>query len=61
MLTIENTRIPKGSSRRRPTGNRARNVERRHCTSLAVDHMIRVQRRSNAESTKEATRESEDE
>jgi hypothetical protein len=53
--------MPNGSSRRRPTGNRARSVERRHCTSLAVDHMIKVHKRSKAESTSEATRDSEDE
>ena len=59
-LTIENTRIPRGSSRRRPTGNLRRRLFSRHCTNLFVDHTIRVHRRSRAESSREAMRDSEE-
>lgn len=57
---MENTRIPSGSSRRRPTGNLRLRLSRRHCTSLFVVQTMRVHNRSRAESRREATRESEE-
>ena len=59
-LTIEKTRIPRGSSRRRPTGNLRCRLFSRHSTSLVVVHTIRVHRRSRAESRREAIRDSEE-
>jgi hypothetical protein len=60
-MIMENTRIPIGSSRRRPTGNRLLKRLMRHCTNLLVVHTINVHSRSNAESTREAINDSEDE
>lgn len=53
--------MPNGSNRRRPTGNFALRLDNFHCTNLFVVQIINVQRRSRAESTREATSESEDE
>ena len=55
------TRMPNGSSRRRPTGNFFCRELRRHCTMRLVLQTMRVQRRSRAESTVEARREREPE
>lgn len=51
--------MPMGSSRRRPTGNLCARRERFHATRELVVYIIMVQRRSRAESTREARRESE--
>lgn len=59
--TIENTNIPKGSSRLLPTGNFALSLCSLHCTSLFVVHTISVHSRSNAESTNDAISDSDDE
>jgi hypothetical protein len=59
--TIENTRIPRGSNRLRPTGKCARRLVSLHFTNLLVVQTIKVQRRSNAESSREAISEREDE
>lgn len=60
-LTIENTRMPKGSSRLLPTGKRRCRLCNRQLTSLFVTHTITVHNRSNAESIVEAMSESEGE
>lgn len=52
--TTENTRIPMGSSLRRPTGNLFCKAASRHETILFVDHTIKVHKRSNAESASDA-------
>jgi hypothetical protein len=57
VCTIEKTKIPSGSSRRLPTGNRERSFPNFHWTSLFVVQIIKVQRRSSAESTREAIKE----
>jgi hypothetical protein len=56
---MENTKIPRGSRRLRPTGNFFLSLSRRQPTSLLVVQMMTVHRRSSAESTRDATRESE--
>jgi hypothetical protein len=58
-IMTEKTRIPNGSSRLLPTGNFFFSFVNLHCTSRLVDQIIKVQRRSRTESTKEAIRESE--
>ena len=60
IMMIEKTRIPRGSSRRRPTGNLCCSRRIFHWTSLFVVQMIRVQSRSRAESTSEAMSEREE-
>jgi hypothetical protein len=60
-MMMEKIKMPKGSSLLLPTGNLALKLDKRHCTSLLVDHMMSVQRRSRAESTMEAIREREEE
>ena len=60
IMMMEKTRIPRGSSRRRPTGNLCRSRRMFHWTSLFVVQMMRVQSRSRAESTSEAMREREE-
>lgn len=60
-MMMEKTRIPSGSSLRRPTGNLCRSFRILHCTSLLVVQMINVHKRSKAESTKEAIKESDEE
>ncbi len=52
IIIILKTRIPSGSSRRRPTGNLCCRRVRFQATSLLVVQIIMVQRRSRAESTK---------
>ena len=59
-MMMEKTRIPRGSSRRRPTGNLRRKRRIFHWTSLFVVQMINVQSRSRAESTREAMSEREE-
>lgn len=59
-MMIEKTRMPNGSSRRRPTGNLRRRRLIFHWTSLLVVHTMTVQSRSRAESTREAIREREE-
>ena len=59
-MMMEKTRIPRGSRRRRPTGNLCRSRRILHWTSLLVVQMIRVQSRSRAESTSEAMSEREE-
>lgn len=61
IIMIENTRIPSGSRRLRPTGNLCCNLVILHCTSLLVVQIMIVHRRSRAESTREAMSESDDE
>lgn len=51
---MEKTRIPRGSSRRLPTGNFFRSFVILQPTSLLVVQMMSVQSRSSAESTSEA-------
>lgn len=58
-MMMEKTRMPRGSSRRRPTGNLCCSRRIFHWTSLLVVQMIRVHSRSRAESTREAMRERE--
>ena len=53
------TRIPRGSRRRRPTGNLCCRRFIFQATSLLVVKIMRVQRRSRAESTREAIKERE--
>ena len=53
------TRMPKGSRRRRPTGNLCCRRLIFQATSLLVVKIMRVQRRSRAESTRDAIRDSE--
>ena len=60
IMMIEKTRIPRGSRRRRPTGNLCCSRRIFHWTSLFVVQMISVHSRSRAESTREAMSESED-
>lgn len=60
IMMMEKTRIPRGSSRRRPTGNLRRKRRIFHWTSLFVVQMINVQSRSRAESTREAMSEREE-
>ena len=60
MMTL-NTSIPKGSSRRCPTGNLRFRALNLHETNLFVVQTISVQRRSRPESTSEAMREREEE
>jgi len=60
IIMMEKTRIPRGSSLRRPTGNLCWSRLIFHWTSLLVVHIIRVHRRSSAESTSDAIRESEE-
>ena len=59
-MMMEKTRIPRGSRRRRPTGNLCRSRRIFHWTSLFVVQMMRVQSRSRAESTSEAMSEREE-
>ena len=59
-LTIENTRVPRGSNRLRPTGNLARRAVSRHLTRAFVPQMISVHNKSSAESIIEAMRDNED-
>ena len=59
-MMMEKTRIPRGSSRRRPTGNLCCSRRILHWTSLFVVQMMRVQSRSRAESTSEAMSEREE-
>lgn len=58
-MMIEKTRIPIGSRRRRPMGNFFLRLSMRQPTSLLVIQMITVQRRSRAESTRDAIKERE--
>ncbi|KAI8409261.1 hypothetical protein FOFC_09096 [Fusarium oxysporum] len=58
-MMIENTRIPSGSKRLRPTGKRRCIACNRHKTSLLVDHTISVHSKSSAESTSDATSDSD--
>ena len=58
-MMMEKTRMPRGSRRLRPTGNFFLSLSRRQPTSLLVTQMMTVQRRSRAESTRDAMRESE--
>lgn len=60
-MMMEKTRMPRGSRRRRPTGNFLRSRLILHPTSLLVVQTMTVQRRSSAESTSEAIRDSDDE
>ena len=60
IMIMEKTRIPRGSSRRRPTGNLCCKRRIFHWTSLFVVQMIKVQSRSRAESTREAMSEREE-
>ena len=60
IMMMEKTRIPRGSSRRRPTGNLCCSRRIFHCTSLFVVQIIKVHSRSRAESTSEAMREREE-
>ena len=60
IIMMEKTRIPSGSSLRRPTGNLRWSRPIFHWTSLLVVHIISVHRRSRAESTREAISERED-
>ena len=60
IMMMEKTRIPRGSSRRRPTGNLCCSRRILHWTSLFVVQMMRVQSRSRAESTSEAMSEREE-
>ena len=59
-MMMENTRIPRGSSRFRPTGNLCCSLRILHWTSLLVVHIMTVQRRSSAESTREAMSDSDE-
>ena len=59
-MMMEKTSIPRGSRRRRPTGNLCCSRRIFHWTSLFVVQIIRVQSRSRAESTREAMSERED-
>lgn len=59
-IIILKTRIPRGSRRRRPTGNLCWSLRIFQATSLFVVQMISVQRRSRAESAREAMREREE-
>lgn len=61
IMMMEKTRIPRGSSRRRPTGNLCCSRRIFHWTSLFVVQMIRVHSRSRAESAREAMSEREEE
>ena len=56
-----NTTMPRGSRRRRPTGNLYCRCLIFQATSLLVVKIMRVQSRSRAESTSEAIREREEE
>lgn len=58
---MEKTRIPRGSSRRLPTGNFFLSLLIRHPTSLLVVQTMSVHKRSRAESTSEAIRERDEE
>ena len=58
-IIMENTRIPRGSRRRRPTGNFRTRNERRQFTRRLVVQSMPVQRRSRAESRREAIRDRE--
>lgn len=58
-MMMEKTRIPRGSRRLRPTGNFFLSLSSRQPTSLLVVQMMTVQRRSSAESTRDAIKESE--
>ena len=60
IIMIEKTRMPKGSSRRRPTGNLCCNFVIFHCTNLFVTQMITVHNRSRAESASEAMRDKDE-
>ena len=60
IMMMEKTRIPRGSRRRRPTGNLCCSRRIFHWTSLFVVQMISVHSRSRAESTREAMSESEE-
>lgn len=60
-MMIENTRMPRGSRRRLPTGNFLRKRLILHPTSLFVVQTMTVHRRSRAESTNEAINEREEE
>ena len=60
IMMIEKTRIPRGSNRRRPTGNLCCSRLIFHWTSLLVVQMIKVHSRSRAESTREAMSEREE-
>ena len=59
-MMMEKTRIPRGSSRLRPTGNLCCSRRIFHWTSLVVVQMIKVHSRSRAESTREAMSEREE-
>ena len=61
IIIIEKTRMPRGSRRRRPTGNLCWRRRIFQATNLLVVHIIKVQSKSRAESTREATREREEE
>lgn len=61
IIIMEKTNIPRGSSRFRPTGNLCRNLRILHWTSLFVVQTINVHRRSRAESTSDAIRDSDEE
>lgn len=60
-MMTEKTRIPIGSRRRRPMGNRLLSEDIFHDTSLFVAKMIIVQSRSKALSTSDAMRERDEE
>lgn len=60
-LTIENTRIPKGSRRLLPTGNFAFNRFNLHATSLFVVQTMSVHSKSSAESTNDAISDNDEE
>lgn len=58
-MRMEKTRMPMGSSRRRPIGNFFRKPSTRQLTSLLVVQMMTVQSRSRAESTRDAIKDRE--
>jgi len=58
-MMMEKTRIPIGSRRRRPMGNFFLRLSMRQPTSRFVTQMMMVQRRSRAESTRDAIKERE--
>ena len=60
-MMMEKTRMPRGSSRRLPTGNFFLSFLILHPTSLFVVQTMSVHRRSSAESTSEAISESDEE
>ena len=61
IIIIEKTRMLRGSRRRRPTGNLCWRRRIFQATSLLVVHIIKVQSKSRAESTREAIRDREEE